>query len=69
MSKKTEEVKIGSPSEDRTNRYPTDALLRKHGYTIYSRFKNKEPQWIRAGKITSQSRALVCIEDEEVDNE
>ena len=36
----------GSPSSDGSNRFATDALIRKHGYRIWERKKRSRPVWL-----------------------
>ncbi len=51
----------GHPSEDRTDRYPTDRELRDHGFKIHSRKGDREPEWERHGLIMKQSSAIEAV--------
>ena len=46
------------PMQDRTTRFPVDALLRKFGYRIRSRKGNAEPEWEKAGVVLPQEEVL-----------
>lgn len=54
------------PSQDKTSRFAVDALLRKYGFRIYSRRKNKQPLWIKDGYILTIKEALSTIDEDEV---
>jgi hypothetical protein len=45
------------PSVDLTGRYPTDASLRAHGFSIWARPSNGPPVWVRGGKQYTQAAA------------
>lgn len=56
------------PSEDGTNRFPLDALLRKAGFQIVSR-PNKGPViWKREGKEYTQREAEMTLNPHDVDD-
>lgn len=44
-------------TRDCSDRHPTDAQLREHGFKIHSRPKRGEPVWERAGRLYTQSEA------------
>ena len=52
--------------QDRTDRFPRDQLLRKHGYKIHARPKDQEPTWEKNGKLYSQRKALRSLDRREV---
>lgn len=56
-----------SPSQDDTDRFPLDALLRQHGFKIQSRHKADEPVWERKGDDFRQRDALRIIPSEEIE--
>ena len=53
-----DEIEYGHPSEDISNRFAVDALLRRHGYRLEHRRPNQEPRWSLHGVIFKQSEAL-----------
>lgn len=62
MSKKTTDQAIDYSDErgweDTTNRFPTDALLRRNGFKIHGRRKSDEPVWVKGGHLYAQSSAV-----------
>lgn len=44
-------------TKDRSSRHVTDGMLRRRGFTIFSRVRGQEPVWIRAGVLYKQSKA------------
>jgi hypothetical protein len=52
------------PGVDLTGRYPTDASLRAHGFSIWARPSNGSPVWVRGGKQYTQAAAekVVAVE-------
>ena len=47
MARKKQEEEIPHPSEDHTNRFAVDALLRRHGFIILKRGNGEEPLWVK----------------------
>lgn len=62
-----EPIPHDSPSQDDTDRFPVDALLRQHGFQIKFRRKSDEPVWQRKGEDFRQRDALRTIPDNEID--
>lgn len=54
---------------DQTGRYPQDALLRQHGFSILTRPENGEPVWLRNGTQYLESVAHKVVERERVGRE
>lgn len=50
------------PSEDRSNRFPKDRLLRLHGYRIHSRPNKGEAIWKREEILFPYSEAVSKME-------
>lgn len=63
MAKKyDEDIDLTSPSIDQTNRFATDALLRKYGFRIHARSKSSpEPLWSKDGIIFPQAEAVYRV--------
>ncbi len=55
-----------SPWKDESMRFAVDQLLRKHGFIIHARAKDKEPFWEKYGFVLSESDALDSLDDREV---
>lgn len=57
----------GRPSEDTTNRCPSDRLLRNHGFAIAERKRNGEPIWKRGNDyfVEWRAREIAAIEEAE----
>ncbi len=55
-----------SPSQDYTDRFPVDVLLREQGFRIWKRCKKQEPVWWRDGMYFHQHEALLRINKREV---
>ncbi len=55
------EPEYGLPTTDTSKRFPADRLLRKAGFSIWSRRENAEPVWrsTRTGKLYAQEDALL----------
>jgi hypothetical protein len=53
------------PTVDRTERFAEDALLRRNGFSIYSRPREGEPLWIKAGVLFTHSEVLLRLEKPE----
>lgn len=50
---------LPSPSRDASKRFPTDQLLRRHGYRIHSRPRSGEAWWVdEYGEVVAQTEAL-----------
>lgn len=49
------------PTEDTSNRHPTDRMIREHGFKIHSRKGDEEPEWERRGIILKQSLVIEII--------
>lgn len=49
------------PSQDRTNRFEVDALLRTHGFTIYSR-KGDRVWWKKNDDVYLEIEALETLD-------
>ncbi len=47
-----------SPSQDTTDRFSIDQLMRNHGYSIHQRKGDHEPLWIKRGVVYPQSEIL-----------
>lgn len=62
----TDEVLGERPSVDKTARFAIDALLRKHGFSIYKRPLKGEPFWYMKGRVFSQEMALKSIDVNDV---
>ena len=54
------------PSEDRTGRFPLDALLRRNGWRIWKRPKRGEPIWEKDGERMPFSRAVNTLDRNDV---
>ncbi len=54
-----------SPSQDYSNHYADDRLLRKHGFKIWKWRKGREAVWERAAEKYTQSAALATIRSED----
>lgn len=54
------------PSQDRTNRFAIDALLRKNGFKISSRHADCEPVWERGGFYYLQRVAEAMLDPDAV---
>jgi hypothetical protein len=52
------DIPAGHAMQETRRSRPNDILLRCHGFSIFSRHKNDEPIWERAGKQYSQGAAL-----------
>jgi len=55
-----------SPSQDRSTRFPLDALLRLYGFRILARTKNGEALWGRGDDTFTQTQALRQVPRSEV---
>jgi len=55
----------GSPSQDRTNRWPGDQLLRSHGFVILERPKTGHSIWGRNGQKYTYRQAMKLVRQEE----
>lgn len=51
-------------TKDATGCCSLDQMLRRHGFTIWSRKDGCEPVWIRGGKLYSQSSAVKQVKKE-----
>jgi len=49
------------PSEDTSDRFPEDRLMRNHGFKIWSRKGNQEPEWEKRGIVYKQSQVIEFI--------
>jgi hypothetical protein len=49
------------PSVDLTDRHPTDAALRAHGFSIWARPAGRPPVWVRGGKQYTQAAAVSMV--------
>lgn len=56
------------PFQDKSGRFPLDALLRKYGYAIWRREPGKEPIWILHGVEFSQSEVLARLDPNTVED-
>jgi hypothetical protein len=54
------------PSIDTTGRFAIDDLLRKHGFRIAGRPKDKLPVWSRYGEELSQDESLQSLKWDDV---
>jgi hypothetical protein len=54
-------TELDHPSQDRTNRFEVDALLRQHGYKIFARF-GRDVWWELGGRIYLEEAALDTID-------
>ena len=64
---KITDVDIDHPSQDRSGRFPLDALLRRKGWAIRYRIGNQEPLWVnRRGKVRLFSKALATLDPNDV---
>jgi hypothetical protein len=54
-------IEEGHPSQDESFRFAVDSMLRKHGYSIFSREKNKEAYWMKHGFAMTETDALCNI--------
>lgn len=56
---------IKHPSEDRSNRFAVDALIRRHGYEIWERKKGQDPVWIKYPQGTREpSQAIKFLQSD-----
>lgn len=53
------------PSMDLTGRYPKDATLRAHGFSIWARPPGGPPVWVRDGKQYAQAEAEKVVAREQ----
>lgn len=45
-------------TRESTRRFPEDAYLRRHGWSILERRNGKTPLWIRQGEVMAHEQAL-----------
>jgi hypothetical protein len=56
------QVQYDHPSQDRSNRFAIDVLIRSEGYRIHSRRDKEEPIWERNGKRYMQREVLEWLD-------
>jgi hypothetical protein len=71
MSKKVpdnqeEKITFSHPSQDSTNRFSLDNILRKHGFKIHSRRGDREAVWDLQGVLFLESEALLRLNRNEI---
>lgn len=54
------------PSQDTSERFAVDQLLRSMGYTVYSRARGKETIWEKGGHVFLENDILCHLDPNEV---
>lgn len=53
-------------SQDRSNRFAVNDLIRRNGYQIYQRKKGREPVWVKSGVCFTESEVLLRLDPNEL---